>query len=101
MTWSRNQLTQIAGRRERLIARAAAQRTAIAGAFGELRTPIDIVGHVLDVVRFFRAHPVLLTAVVAATVAFRRSRLISLVTRGLAVWRLWRSLAAWSSDLRS
>lgn len=92
-----DRLIEIARRRERLIALAASQRAVIAGTFHEWRTPISIVDRALEVLRFLRAHPVLSAAAVIATVAFRGGGLVTMVGRGLAVWRLWQSVSAWSA----
>lgn len=98
MNWATNGLLEITRRRERLIARAGAQRAAIAGTIQELETPIAMGDRALDVVRFLRSHPVLAaTAVMAATVVLRSRVAVSLAGRALAVWRLWRTVSAWSS----
>ena len=86
---------ELARRKERLIARAAAQREAIAGAVHALEKPIEVVDRVVAATRFLQAHPVLVAAVVVALVVFRRQRIVGLLTRGLAAWRIWRSLGTW------
>ena len=86
---------ELARRKERLIARAAAQREAIAGAVHALEKPIEVVDRVVAATRFLQAHPVLVAAVVVALVVFRRQGIVGLLTRGLAAWRIWRSLATW------
>lgn len=90
-----NHVIDIARRKEQLIARCATQREAIAGAFRELRQPLAVADRALAVTRFLRAHPVLVLAAVAGVVAFRRRNVLSLVTSGLASWRIWRAIAAW------
>jgi hypothetical protein len=97
MNWPDDRLTELARRRERLIARAASQRAVIAGTFHEWRTPIGIVDRVLGLVSFLRAHPILSAAAVIAAVAFRGGGLTTTVGRGLAVWRLWQSVSARSA----
>ena len=92
-------MIEIARRKERLIARCAAQREAVAGVFRELRQPIAIADRALAVVRFLRAHPVLVVVAVAAVVAFRRHSLLALAARGLAAWRTWRVIAAWADGI--
>lgn len=92
-------LIELARRKERLIARAAAQRAAIAGTFREWRTPIVVADRALAVARFFRSHPVLLAAAVAAAVALRGRTLVGLAGRGFAAWRVWRTLSTWSAGL--
>jgi len=93
-------LIEIARRRERLIARAGAQRAAIAGTFHELEAPAAIVDRALGVACFLRSHPLLTAAAVAAAaVALRRPGVLSLAGRAVAVWRLWRTVSVWSSRL--
>jgi hypothetical protein len=88
-------LIEIARRKERLIARCAAQRGAIAGVFYDLRQPLAVVERAMDVTRFLRAHPIAVAAVVAGLIVFRRRSLLGLLTRGLAAWRMWRAIAPW------
>ena len=94
-----SELIEAAGRKERLIARCAAQRAAIAGAFQELRGPVAIADRAIAVVRFFREHPLLLAGAVAVIAAVRRRTLVGLFARGLAAWRLWREIGAWAQRL--
>ena len=72
----------------------AAQRP-IAEVFYELRQPIAVVDRALAVTRFLRAHPVVVAAVVAGLIGFRRRSFLGLLTRGLAAWRMWRAIAPW------
>lgn len=98
MNWSADSLMEISRRRERLITRAGDERAAIAGTFHELEAPIAIADRALAVARFLRSHPVLAAAAVAAAaVALRRRGVVSLAGRALAVWRVWRTVSAWSS----
>ena len=90
-------LAEIARRKERLSARAESQRAAISANFRQLQGPIRIVDRGLEIVRFLRGHPLLVATVIAAVVAFRRRGLVSLTGRALSVWRIWRSLSAWSA----
>ena len=93
-------LIDIARRKERLIARCAAQRENIAVAFRELQKPITIADRALAAARFLLAHPVLVVAIVAAVVGFRRRNLLLvLAARGLAIWRMWRAVAAWAGRM--
>ena len=98
MNRSEDSLIEIARRRERLIARAGAQRAAIAGTYHELEAPAAIADRALGVARFLRAHPLLTAAGAAvAAVALRRPGVLLLAGRALAVWRLWRTVSVWSS----
>lgn len=89
-------LIELAHRKERLIARAEAQRAAIAATVREWRTPIAVADHAFVVVRFFRSHPVVLAATVAAVAALRGRTLIGFAGRGFTAWRIWRTVSAWS-----
>jgi hypothetical protein len=90
-------LIDIARRKERLSARAQAQRGAIAVSFGELREPIGIADRAVGIARFLRAHPVLVAVAAAALVVFRGRGLAGLAGRAYSAWRLWRTVAAWSA----
>lgn len=90
-----DRLIEIARRKERLIARSEAQRVAIGASFRQLERPISVIDRGLEIARFFRDRPLLLAAVVAVVVAFRRRSLLSLARRALGAWRLWRSVSAW------
>ena len=90
----RSQLADIARRKQRLIALADVQRMVVAGCVRDLRGPVGIADRGLGVLRFLRNHPVAVGTVCAAIMALRGRSLLSLASRGLAVWRLWRSLAA-------
>jgi YqjK-like protein len=98
MSWPSDRLEEIARRREQLGARAAAQRAAIAGTFHEWRKPLGVADRVSRVVSFLRANPLLFAAAVAALVAFPRGTLVSLVGRGIAVWRLWQTVAGFLAE---
>lgn len=90
---------ELARRKERLIAHAAAQRETIAGAFRALERPIVVIDRGVAATRFLRAHPVLVGAAVAALVVFRRRSIGGVVMRGLALWRILRSLTTWSGRI--
>jgi hypothetical protein len=98
MNWPEDSLLEIARRRERLIARAGAQRVAIAGIVRDVEAPAAIADRALAVARFLRLHPVLsAAAVAAAAAALQRPRVLLLAGRALAVWRLWRTVSSLSS----
>jgi hypothetical protein len=92
-------LVEIARRKERLIARCAAQRVALAGTVQDLKGPIALLDRALAAGRFVRSHPLLLAAAVAAAVALRQRAPVGLAARALAAWRLWRALAGWAQRL--
>ena len=93
------ELVEIALRKQRLIARSAAQRVEIAVAFQALERPFSYADRVVSMGRTLRAHPVLLGAVVAALVAMRRRSTFGLVARAVAAWRVWRQASLWAQRL--
>lgn len=92
-------LIELARRKERLAARAAAQRAEMAAAFRRWQAPIAVADRVLAVTRFLREHPLLLAAAAAAAVLLGRRRLLGLAGRGFAAWRLLRALRGWAAKL--
>jgi len=97
MSQIQDRLIEIARRKERLIARGESQRAAIGASFRQLQGPIGVIDRGLAVVRYLRAHPALVGVAVAAVVVLRGRGLLSMASRGLAVWRTWRALSAWSA----
>ena len=92
-------LVAIVRRREHLIARCAAQRNAVAGVFRDLERPIAVADRALAVVRFFRAHPLLVLAAVAVVVGLRRRGVLPLAARALTAWRMWRGFSTWAGSM--
>ncbi len=97
MSRFQDQLIEIARRKERLIARAGSERAVIGASIRQLQGPIGVVDRGLDIVRFLRRHPLLVATVIAAVAAFRRRSLATLAGSVLSVWRIWRSVSAWSA----
>ena len=87
-------LAEIALRKERLKARADAQRRALDGNFRQLNGPAAIVDRGRNVMRFARAHPVLVAAGAMGIVAIRARFALSLAGSLLSAWRLWRAVSA-------
>jgi hypothetical protein len=85
--------SEIVRRKERLIARCEAQRNEIADVFHDLERPIALADRGLNIFRFLRAHPVLVSGAIALVVALSRRSTAGLVARALAGWRLWRGLS--------
>jgi len=100
MSPNQDRLIEIARRKERLIARAGAQRAAIGETIRQLRRPIGVLDHGLEVVRFLQAHPLLVASGVALLAVFRRRRLVSLTGSLLTAWRLWPVVSAWLARVR-
>lgn len=93
-----SRMMEVALHKERLIARAGAQRAAISDGFRQLQGPIEIADGAVSVVRYLKAHPVLVAVAVAVLVALRGRGLLSITGRLFTLWRLWRTVSAWSSD---
>jgi hypothetical protein len=94
-------LADIARRREQLIARAAVERAAAAASFRGLKAPLGIVDRVVGAAYFVRAHPLLVgtgVAVIVATLS-GKLRMLPALGRGLAAWRLWRTVSGLSGWL--
>ena len=89
-------LVELARGKERLIARTAAQRTAIAGAYQRWQKPASMLDRGIAVARFLKAHPLLSAIGVAAAAALGRRNLVQWAGRGWVAWRTWRALGAWA-----
>lgn len=92
-------LVELARRKERLIARTAAQRTIIADAYQRWQKPAGLVDRGLAVVRFLKSHPLLFAIAVAAAAAAGRRKLVRWAGRGWVAWRTVRTLGAWARSL--
>jgi hypothetical protein len=85
-------LSEIARRKERLIAASARQRAVLAAELGAWQKPIEVIDRSIAGMRFMKAHPALmLTGLMVVAVLGRRS-LLRWAGRGLLVWRGWRAL---------
>lgn len=94
MISTEERLIDIARRKERLSARAQAQRLAVAGNVRDLQEPLTVVERGWSIVRFLLGHPVLVAAGVAGLVAFRGRGMMGLAGRAFSAWRLWRAVSA-------
>ncbi len=88
-------LTELARRKERLIARAEQQRIVISASCLRLQKPLGMVDRGIAVVRYLQAHPLLLAAGILAVAAIGRRNLLSWAGRGLFIWRALRSVRLW------
>lgn len=94
-------LIELARHKERLIARAGQQRTAIVAAFRRWEKPAAAIDRGIAVAHFLRAHPLLLAAGLAVAAVLGRRNLMRWLGRGLVAWRTWRSLGAWVRRFRA
>ncbi len=89
-------LTAIAVRRQRLIGKIASQRMVLTQNMEQLRQPLVVVDHGVEVVRYFRKYPVLMASVSVLTgVLIRRiniARFTALLQTGWSVFRLARDV---------
>jgi len=88
-------LTELARRKEQLIARAEQQRRVISVSCLQLQKPLAMVDRGIAAVRYLRAHPLLLAAGVLAAAAIGRRNLLGWTGRGLFIWRALRSAQLW------
>lgn len=92
-------LVELARRKERLIARTAAQRTVIADAYQRCQKPAGIVDRGVAVARFLKSHPLLFAIGIAATAAVGRRKLVGWAGRGWVAWQTVRTFGAWARRL--
>jgi hypothetical protein len=89
-------LAALAERRQKLVYKAASQRTGRAQCMEPLRRPLVIADHSLEVVRYFKKYPVLMVGVSTLTgVLIRRlhaARFTALLQTSWSVFQLVRDI---------
>jgi hypothetical protein len=85
-------LTQLAERRRRLVAQAAAQRTALAHNVAPWRSRLALVDRGVAVFRFIGRHPALMVGAALLLAALRPRRAGKWLQRGWLVWQIGRRL---------
>jgi hypothetical protein len=85
-------LTRLAEQRERLIAHAAAQRTALGHAIEPLRTPLSIADQGLAALRFIKRHPAWIVGGAVLIAAVRPGPAGKWLGRGWLAWRIVQQL---------
>ena len=85
-------LAQLAERRSRLVAQAAAQRTALAHNLEPWRARLSLVDQGVCVFRHIGRHPVLMMGVALLLYAWRPRRAGKWLQRGWLAWQIGRSL---------
>jgi hypothetical protein len=83
-------LAQIHARRERLIAKAAAQREEVALLLAPWQTPLAIADKGVAVVAYVRVHPEFVLIAVAALAVLSPKRAYRWARRAFAAWRGYR-----------
>ena len=81
-------LIRLAEQRERLIAQAAAQRTALGQEFESMRRPLMLADRGVSAVRYFKSHPFWIGVIVFAVTALRPGRITEKLRRGLFIWQI-------------
>ncbi|MGH8701764.1 MAG: YqjK family protein [Burkholderiales bacterium] len=84
---NRRRIAQIHARRERLIARSAAQRDELALLLAPLAPPLALADRGIAVAQYVRAHPGAVALVAAVIVALSPRRSLRWARRAFAVWR--------------
>jgi ribosomal 50S subunit-associated protein YjgA (DUF615 family) len=85
-------LIQLAERRRRLVAQAAAQRTALAHNVEPWRSRLALVDQGVAVFRFIGRHPALMVGTALVLAALRPRRAGKWLQRGWLVWQIGRRL---------
>jgi hypothetical protein len=83
-------LAQIRARRERLIARSAAQRDELALVLAPLKGPLAVADRGIAAVQYARAHPGLVAIAAAVLVVLSPRRAFRWARRGFVLWRGYR-----------
>jgi hypothetical protein len=83
-------LAQIQARRERLLAKAAAQRDEVALLLMPWQAPLAVADRGVTVAAYLRAHPSIVLVAVAALVVLSPKRAFRWARRAFAVWRGYR-----------
>jgi antirestriction protein ArdC len=84
--------SRLAERRERLVALADLQRTALTQAIEPWRAPLALADHGLAVLRAVRRHPAWLVGGIVLLVVWRPGRAGTWLRRGWVTWRIARKL---------
>ncbi|OGV77897.1 MAG: hypothetical protein A3I83_01035 [Methylotenera sp. RIFCSPLOWO2_02_FULL_45_14] len=91
-----HKLTTLAERRQKLLLKAASQRIELAHSMAPLRRPLIIADRGLQVVRYFKQHPVLMLSVTTLSAGLIRklhiARFSALLKTGWSVFQLVRSV---------
>ena len=85
-----SRLDELALRRERLVARAAEQRTAISESLAGCRSMLSVADRGLTWGRWLREHPAVIAIATAVLVAARPRLGLRWVVRTLSLWRTGR-----------
>ncbi len=84
----KNRQIQLAQRHAALVNKAAAQRVQLAEVVEPFHAPLKLADKGVSVYRYFKRHPVLLTAVITVAAAIRPKRWLFMLENGLLIWQL-------------
>jgi hypothetical protein len=84
---NRRRIAQIHARRERLLARAAAQRDEVALLLAPLRSPLAVADRGILVAQYVRTHPGLVAIAAAVFVVLSPRRAWRWARRAFTIWR--------------
>jgi hypothetical protein len=87
---NRGRLDQIQARRERLLAKSAAQRDEVALLLAPWHAPLAIADKGLMIAAYLREHPSIVVVAVAALVVLSPKRAFRWARRAFAAWRGYR-----------
>jgi len=87
-----DKLIQLAERRERLVAQAAAQRMALAQNIEPWRIPLALADQGLTAVRFIKSHPTWIAGGGFLLAALRPGRIGKWLRRGWVMWQIMHKL---------
>jgi hypothetical protein len=87
---NQRRIAQIHARRERLLARSAAQRDEMALLLAPFKGPLAVADRGIAVAQYVRAHPGLVAIAAAVVVVVSPKRAFRWARRGFAVWRSYR-----------
>ena len=88
-----SRLAQLHVRRERLIAKSAAQRDELALLVVPLRRPVHVADRAVAGAQYLRAHPGVVVIAVAAFVVLSPKRAFRWARRAFGLWRGYRLVA--------
>lgn len=83
---------RLAGRRERLVAQASAQRATLAENIEAWRAPLALADQGLNALRYIRSHPEWIAGVAVLIAALRSRRAGKWLGRGWMTWQVMHKL---------
>ena len=96
---NRRRLDEIQTRRERLLARSAAQRDELALLLAPLKGPLAVADRGIAVAQYARAHPGLVAIAAAIFIVLSPKRAFRWARRAFGVWRGYRWAARTFNEL--